>query len=539
MNLHQISKRWLLSAAGLVVILSAGLSGSASDAKTTVAKNGDDGSYRVTVELAFAFLDQGAQNRADDLLKLWSEQLALTWNGPNGQQTFGDCGCRVTFDFKIQILSVGQDCRQAPVGYHCINVVDRPVNQRGNRADMHVVAPNSGWNGFGEWTTNATGADAAHEIGHLLGLKDEYHYEDKDGDGTAEAYVNDNHQSKDPQSIMAQSWGNTAALQSQIDTIMSSAGFTCPASCCCGNGKIESVAPMNEQCDPKATPNGCGRTLHCTEQCQCQTEPPKPKCGDGQITAPEECDDAKLPSGCTDGQACRQCLCQKQIAVPPITPATPVPPIADGGNQSSTEPKCGDRICDPSEGCTSCSPDCACAANQVCAADQCVLPECISDRDCSDAVACTADFCRQPGTAQAYCSSQTISVCLADDGCCPTGCTASIDADCPAVCGDEICSRDESCSSCTADCGNCGSVCGDDNCAADESCSSCAADCGTCPPICGDGLCSTGEDCYLCEQDCGTCDAPVCNDGQDNDGDGLVDFPLDPDCNTPTDETES
>ena len=35
-----------------------------------------------------------------------------------------------------------------------------------------------------------------------------------------------------------------------------------------------------------------------------------------------------------------------------------------------------------------------------------------------------------------------------------------------------------------------------------------------------------------------TCELPVCSDGRDDDGDGLIDFPLDPGCDTPDDMTE-
>ncbi len=62
------------------------------------------------------------------------------------------------------------------------------------------------------------------------------------------------------------------------------------------------------------------------------------------------------------------------------------------------------------------------------------------------------------------------------------------------------------------------------------------------PPLCGDLECSGGETCSTCEIDCGMCEEPPiteCNDGEDNDGDGLVDWQMDPGCWGAGDVTEA
>jgi hypothetical protein len=80
------------------------------------------------------------------------------------------------------------------------------------------------------------------------------------------------------------------------------------------------------------------------------------------------------------------------------------------------------------------------------------------------------------------------------------------------ACGDGFCDDpDESCASCSSDCGEC-AVCGDSFCdfVQGEDCVECAADCQASTstsspsgcPICGDLLCEDDESCELCAADC-------------------------------------
>jgi len=62
------------------------------------------------------------------------------------------------------------------------------------------------------------------------------------------------------------------------------------------------------------------------------------------------------------------------------------------------------------------------------------------------------------------------------------------------------------------------------------------------PEVCGDLTCDESEACDSCEIDCGTCEEPPvteCNDGIDNDGDGLVDWQLDVGCWSDLDGSEA
>ncbi|MBW2465132.1 MAG: hypothetical protein JRH11_26015, partial [Deltaproteobacteria bacterium] len=59
---------------------------------------------------------------------------------------------------------------------------------------------------------------------------------------------------------------------------------------------------------------------------------------------------------------------------------------------------------------------------------------------------------------------------------------------------------------------------------------------------CGDLVCASDETCSACEVDCGACEVPPvteCNDGVDNDGDGLLDWQHDVGCWGEGDATEA
>ncbi len=62
----------------------------------------------------------------------------------------------------------------------------------------------------------------------------------------------------------------------------------------------------------------------------------------------------------------------------------------------------------------------------------------------------------------------------------------------------------------------------------------CIDGCGV-PSVCGDGVCDPGEDQFNCPEDCGSPpEAEICDDGIDNDEDGLIDCD-DPDCSADPD----
>ncbi len=61
---------------------------------------------------------------------------------------------------------------------------------------------------------------------------------------------------------------------------------------------------------------------------------------------------------------------------------------------------------------------------------------CYGNSDCDDGDPCTTDTCNSPGDPASSCSYTSIVACTNNDDCCPTGCDATNDTDCDAVCGD-------------------------------------------------------------------------------------------------------
>jgi hypothetical protein len=339
------------------------------------------------------------------------------------------------------------------------------------------------------------------------------------------------------------------------------ADVDCPASC--GDGKLQG----DERCDPGilagtfgACPRSCDDGNACTldtrvgSGCQLQCAhfavtatvsgdgccPPKatrrtdrdcaPACGNGVVEPGETCDKgaaAASPGACpkTCAPSPSTCLvaalagseddCTRRCELTKVTACDPKPDgcCADGCTpltDPDCSPTCGDGVVQAANGETC---DVAIAAGQpgACA------------KGCSDGVACTRDVLVAAGTCEAACLFLPIKEARPGDGCCPQGADATLDADCPAVCGNavaeppaETCDYAAGVGACPMTCptgdactpirlegvvGACTSACVPrpvTSCKSGDGC--CPAGCtvavdADCPAVCGDGVLSAGEVC--------------------------------------------
>jgi hypothetical protein len=172
----------------------------ATEAKT-FADKGSQGNYIVTINIVFDFSSVSA-SQADLLLAKWRKGMAEIWDNK-----ITASGALIEFDFDLQKIGPGKSCLDYPA-YHCLKVVDNEKNSRGRVSDISFILPNSDKNAVGEWTVYTSALDAAHEIGHLMGLADEYHFEVRNN---KKIWINDGADSLGYASIMSRTWGKVAA----------------------------------------------------------------------------------------------------------------------------------------------------------------------------------------------------------------------------------------------------------------------------------------------------------------------------------------
>lgn len=192
-----------------------------ASAKTMVAEQ-NSCNYKIKVNIVFDFKYDISQPEAERILTDWYVAMNTVWNGANGSVSLANsCSAQYEF-FLIKMHNANKVCADYP-DFHCITVVDDIRNSRGNLADVSISQPNSGQNSLGEWSRYIDPLVAAHEVGHMMGLEDEYSYQVVNG---VKKWQNHNYKQVGPQSIMAKTWGNVAAFEEHTTEILKLAGIT-------------------------------------------------------------------------------------------------------------------------------------------------------------------------------------------------------------------------------------------------------------------------------------------------------------------------
>ncbi len=168
-------------------------------------------------------------------------------------------------------------------------------------------------------------------------------------------------------------------------------------------------------------------------------------CGNGVLEAGEMCDTGiasgagACPTSCNDGLACTtdtlmnastcQAACSHTAITMPANNDGCCPPGATTANDNDCLPGCGNGVVDPGE---------TCDTGIATGTGACPT-------SCSDGNTCTTDTLGNPGTCQAVCVYQQITMPINGDGCCPTGANANNDSDCMPVCGNGVVEMGEQC----------------------------------------------------------------------------------------------
>ena len=138
-------------------------------AETTATVDGC--TIKVTVNIAIT--GPGADQAFADKIKKAAEDK---WNKANLQ--CGECKCKLELTVNVKIVN---NCDAAPDDYHCVTVKSLPA---GTFHRSTVTGTAGAWNsgpppkissGSGDWSNQDSDNVIAHEVGHLMGLEDEYH----------------------------------------------------------------------------------------------------------------------------------------------------------------------------------------------------------------------------------------------------------------------------------------------------------------------------------------------------------------------------
>ena len=187
-------------------------------------------------------------------------------------------------------------------------------------------------------------------------------------------------------------------------------------------------------------------------------------CGNGVLDTGELCDfgissgAGSCPTGCDDTDPCTTdtltgtaAACDAACSNDPVTACATGDSCCPSGCDAITDGECaavcGDGVLEPGE---------VCDFGISSGAGSCPTA-------CDDPDPCTTDtLTGTAATCDAACSNDPVIACTAGDSCCPTGCDATSDGDCTAVCGNGVLEPGELCDTgISAGAGSCPTGCDD------------------------------------------------------------------------------
>jgi len=393
-------------------------------AETTVVV--EDCKIKVTVNIAI--YGPGADQAYANKVKQAAEKK---WNDAHIKA--GECKCELDLTVNVKVV---QNCNDPKAkNHHCLKVNNVPAGAFHRSAVSGVAGqmkptgasfdPNAPHvaSGTGELGSNDTDNVIAHEVGHLMGLEDDYdeyyqyYYANPDGSVAAGPFfikksdftaakktemeanappgttltfaANPNYGGNiwslprpgKENSLMAGIGANATPQDSHAEDILGDAKLKCPDECCCGDGQIQK--DKKEECDPKAIPSGCKEPEEgCAKNCKCVKV--TPICGDGAVTPPEECDPKATPTGCSPAKDCVGCKCKEKEASPPPPAPSPSPeqpaqppeePVGQPPEEPPSVPFCGDTKITAPEQCDSTATPVGCNPGYECINCNCIFIE--------------------------------------------------------------------------------------------------------------------------------------------------------------------
>ena len=194
-----------------------------------MSTTGDRDGCTLTVHTKIEFTDAtpGKTAKLGVRIPWWQAALERFWD--NDGEGWRHFGCDVRFTFELQ--ERGDDPTD---GWHQIKVVDAPFRS------WSAIGPSSG---EGVWSEYTDEFEAAHEVGHLMGLPvecigltggagscDEYTVKEL-ANGTVVYDENLHEQETDPQCIMAQTWDPAAVVPPHVSEILQLVDLYCPRPC--------------------------------------------------------------------------------------------------------------------------------------------------------------------------------------------------------------------------------------------------------------------------------------------------------------------